>query len=256
MAIEDAAVLLFDLETSPLVSYTWGTYQQDVIRVREEWSLLSISWKWLGESKTHALALNDFPNYKPGVIDDSDLVQALWDLMDSAAVTVAHNGDKFDTRKANARFIACGLPPPSPSRTIDTLKVARKYFSFTSNRLGDLGQYLGCGTKMETGGFQLWLDVMAGDEKAFARMKKYNKRDVQLLHDVYIKLRPWMTNHPNVAVLIGELDACPKCGSLNLTKQGIKHNKTTAQQQYRCNDCHGWCSSRVAEKTPAPSLVN
>lgn len=256
MAINDARVLVWDIENSPLISYTWGTFQQDVIRVKEQWGLLSVSWKWLGESQVHVLGLDDFPGYTPGDNSDYELAKALHALLDEADITIAHNGDKFDTRKAHARFIANGLLPPSPVRSIDTLKVARKYFAFTSNRLGDLGELLGCGKKMETGGFDLWLNVMAGDEKAWKRMKKYNKRDVLLLEDVYLKLRPWMQGHPNLPYLTGEVDACPKCGSDNLTKQGYKYNRTTIMQQYRCNDCGGWCSSRCAEKVEAPSLVN
>ena len=29
-------ILLFDIETSPLISYTWGIWEQDVIEVKEE----------------------------------------------------------------------------------------------------------------------------------------------------------------------------------------------------------------------------
>ena len=74
-------------------------------------------------------------------------------MFDEADVVIAHNGDKFDMRKANARF--GHYEPPMPVQQVDTLKVARKYFKFESNKLGDLGEHLGLGNKEVTGGFAL-----------------------------------------------------------------------------------------------------
>jgi hypothetical protein len=256
MANEGAKILVWDVETSPNLGYTWAKWQQDVIRFKEQWALLSVAWKWYGESKTHVLALNDFPDYQKGNLDDRRLTIELHKLLDSADITIAHNGDRFDMRKAQARFIVHGLTPPSPSKQIDTLKAARKAFLFNSNTLDDLGAVLGVGRKVSTGGFDLWLSCMSGDEDAWNRMKKYNKQDVRLLEDVYTRLRPWIAGHPNVGVYSGDLDVCPKCGSSNITKQGFKYNRTTKMQQYKCNDCGGWASSRCAEKDDKPSLVN
>ena len=50
--------------------------------------------------------------------------------------------------------------------------VARRNFMFNSNSLGDLGQTLGLGGKGDTGGFDTWLQCMAGDPKAWRRMIK------------------------------------------------------------------------------------
>ena len=44
------------------------------------------------------------------------------------------------------------MPPPSPYKTIDTLKIARKYFGFNSSKLDDLGRVLGAGEKVRHGG--------------------------------------------------------------------------------------------------------
>ena len=97
---------------------------------------------------------------------------------------------------------------------------------------------------------------MNGDKSAWEQMKAYNVQDVILLEEVYLRLRPWIQNHPNVTMYDGDLDACPRCGEDAMTKQGLKRNKTTTVQQYRCSACGGWASSRVAEKVDPPSLVN
>ena len=86
---------------------------------------------------------------------------------------------------------------PSAVQQIDTLKVARRYFMFNSNKLGDLGQHLRLGKKESTGGFELWVGCMKGEAKAWSRMIQYARQDVNLLMDVYYKLRPFMNNHPN-----------------------------------------------------------
>ena len=253
---DQARVLIWDLENTPLIGYTWGTYETDVIQISQQSHLLSFAWKWLGEKSVHVLGLNDFPQYRKDLTNDYYLVKELHSLIDQADVTIAHNGDRFDMRKARARFLVHNLLPPSPVKQIDTLKVARKYFSMASNKLDDLGNVLGVGRKIDVGGFKVWLGCMAGDEKSWARMKKYNKQDVQLLEDVYLRLRPWIDGHPNIAILNGDMDSCPRCGADAMTKQGMKRNRTTLVQQWKCTSCGGWASSRCSEKAPQPSLVN
>lgn len=233
-------ILVFDIETAPNLVYTWGIWEQNVIKVVRPWYILCYSAKWLGE-KSSVYALPDFKEYKKDPESDKEVCQKLRDLLDEADVVIAHNGDKFDVRKSNARFIKHGIQPPSPYKTIDTLKVARKYFNFDSNKLNDLGEYLGVGKKVETGGFELWDKCMKGDKKAWSLMKKYNKQDVDLLEKIYFKLRPWMATHPNMALFNEEEQvSCKKCGSFNHQKRGPVSSNSLWYQQYYCNDCGGW----------------
>lgn len=234
--MKHAKFLFYDLETGPNLAYVWGKYQQDVIAFKEEWELLSFSYKWLGEKETYAIGRNTHT--------EEELVKVLHGLFDTADTVIAHNGDSFDQKMANAKFIQFGLTPPSPYRSIDTKKVAKRYFRFTSNKLDDLGSRLGLGRKVETGGFSLWLGCMAGDEKAWKKMLRYNKQDTKLLERIYLKFRPWIENHPAINILEG-VDGCPKCGSNKLEKRGTrKVNKTSTVQRYRCKNCGGWCQSR------------
>jgi hypothetical protein len=106
---------------------------------------------------------------------------------------------------------------------VDTLKVARRNFAFTSNRLDDLGKSLGIGRKVKHSGFELWLRCIKGNPKAWDRMRQYNMRDVKLLEKVYWKLLPWMETHPNLAILKGG-KGCPKCGTSAVTKNGFRAN--------------------------------
>jgi hypothetical protein len=54
-------VLLYDLETSPNIGYTWGTRETDVIKIIHPRQIISIAWKWLGETEVKVLSLPSFP---------------------------------------------------------------------------------------------------------------------------------------------------------------------------------------------------
>lgn len=143
-----------------------------------------------------------------------------------------HNS--FDAKKINARLIINGLMPLKPVAQIDTKKVAKRYFNFPSNKLQYLGDHFGLGGKHETGGYDLWRSCMAGDMKAWAKMIKYNKRDVELLEKVYWKLKPWVQG------LYDYNDGCPACGGINFQHRGFKAYKGGQRQRYQCRDCGRW----------------
>lgn len=233
-------ILLIDIETSPNLGYVWGKYQQDVIRFNKEWYILCFAAKWLGaKEKVFCESLPDYSLYKKDPSNDKALLQVLHDLLSQADIVVAHNGDDFDFKKINARFMVHGMEPPAPYKTVDTLKVARRYFGFTSNKLGDLAQTLSIdGGKIDTT-FNLWLGCLAGDNRSWAKMRAYNKRDVELLEEVYMRLRPWDSTHPNAGVLTEGL-ICPRCESKHMQSRGTYVAKTRTYQRFQCQDCGGW----------------
>lgn len=253
-------VLIYDIETAPIIATIWGKYEQNMIWSIQDWYMLCFAYKWLGEKTTHVVAQTDFKGYKPMSEDDSQVVKKLWELFDEADIVIAHNGNSFDQKKSQARMVINGMGPPSNYKQIDTKLVARRHFNFTSNKLDDLGTYLGLGNKINTGGHELWKSCMSGDKKAWAKMKKYNKQDVVLLENIYLKLRPWMSNHPNMARLENRPEACPKClveGQMN--SRGTRTTNTAIYRRYRCMACGGWCARREALKKDEdvkPSYVN
>lgn len=235
-------ILLVDLETSPNLGWTWGKYEQNVLEFEQEKQIIGFACKYLGTSKVHSYMLPDFRGYKPGFsnMDDGQMVRSLWELVNGADIIIAHNGDNFDIRVMNARFIAHGLTPPAPYRTVDTLKVAKKYFRFNSNKLDDLGKFFGLGRKLKHEGFDLWLKCMDGDTAAWKTMRRYNEQDVRLLESIYLKMLPWMTNHPNLAVINEVVDQCPKCLSKQLQRRGWETTNTGKKRRYQCQGCGGW----------------
>lgn len=226
----------------------WGKYEQNVLWYEQEGYMFCFAYKWLGERTTHAVSLSDFKGYKKQPRDDKLLISALDELRAKADVVIYHNGDQFDDKVANGRTIVNGLLPPEPYRTVDTLKVARKHFKLNSNKLDDLGRVLGVGRKERTGGIDLWYDVYHGDPKAIKKMVSYNKQDVVLLEKVYLKLRPWITNHPNLALMGSKPDTCPNCGLGPMQKRGIGYTASNLYQRVVCKNCNSQHRFRVPEK--------
>jgi hypothetical protein len=236
--------LFVDIETLPRLGYYFDDNKPyNILKQIEDTVICCVVAKWL-DGKSVTLALADFKGYKPGSRDDKQLCLALWKLMDEAEIVVAHNGDRFDVKKINARFIHHKMKPYSPIRTIDTYKQAKAIGGFDKNRLDYLGQFLGCGRKLETGGKELWFACLDGDEKAWRRMKRYNAQDVRLLEAIYRELLPWMKNPASTS----EGTECPRCRSLNLKARGFARNRTARYQRFQCDDCGGWCRESTAQR--------
>lgn len=230
-------ILLIDIETLPNQSYTWGKYDQNVIAFKQESCIATFAAKWLDEP-VFAKALPDYKGYKAGSYDDKALVQDLWELVNEADIIIAHNGNSFDIKIIQGRFIFHGLTPPAPFKTVDTKLMVKKVARFNSNKLDDLGELLGEGRKIKTD-FDLWLGCINGDMRSWARMVRYNKQDVILLEHIYKRLLPWSTNHPNVGIgLDGE--RCPNCGGTKLQSRGYAVALTRRYKRFQCQQCGSW----------------
>src|SRR5262249_3211392 len=230
-------ILLLDVETLPNLGWTWNKWQTDVIRFKQETCLATFAAKWLGEP-VFAKSLPDYKGYQPNSYDDHELVKDLWTLFDEADVIVAHNGRDFDIKVCRARFIYHGFVPPSPFKIVDTKEVAKRVARFNSNKLDDLGQLLGMGKKIKTD-FDLWQGCIEGDAASWAKMVAYNKKDVILLEKLYLRLLPWIGNHPNMT-LFDDRAKCPKCGSRKTRYCGVARSMTGEYRRFQCLECGGW----------------
>lgn len=254
MANKKPRILVIDIETSPLESWTWGIWDQNVglEQIKTEWTILSYAAKWLGEK---AILYADTGGRGADLVrDDKPLMGKIWALLDEADIVIAQNGKRFDVRKMNARLIMHGFGPPSPYRVIDTMLVAKKYFAFTSQKLAWTSKYLTDSPKSEHKkfpGFELWVECLKDNPAAWAEMKKYNKQDIRSTEKVYLRQRPWIESHPNLGVYNPEdRPLCPKCGSDKLHVGG--GNRISVKQQgvykrYVCQKCGGWARGKVMQ---------
>jgi hypothetical protein len=246
-------VLYYDIETSLQLVSVFGLSHNDWIdpdNLISERHLISACWQWEGEDKVHSVSLLDDPKrFKKDIHDDYHVVKTLHGIMSQADVLIGHNSDSFDKPFLDTRAIYHGLDPLPPITSIDTYKVAKQRFRFNSNKLSYLGTYLGLGAKMETSK-GLWHKVLKGDKAAIKEMTSYNKRDVTLLRDVFLKLQPYVANHVN-RQLYGET-GCPRCGSSKVQRRGYHRAISRVYQRWQCMKCAGWYKSAKAEPTVAP----
>ena len=240
-------VLILDIETAPNLAYVWRFFKENVSpkQVVENSTLLSYCAKWLGEDQV-------FYDDCREDLDELGLVLGLAALLDEADVIVAHNGVRFDVPKINTACLRNGVVPPSPFKQVDTFQVAKKKFKFDSNKLEHIADHLELPMKKlahkKFPGFELWLECLRGNNEAWEEMKEYNINDVLVLEQLYLRLRPWVDNHPNAGVILEEdVPVCPKCGSKHLQKRGYSYTTTGKYQRFRCNDCGGWGRSRFTE---------
>jgi hypothetical protein len=244
-------ILLIDIETAPLESYTWGTFDQTVgvDQIKTEWSILAFCAKWLGKSKL--IYADTGGRGKSKVRDDKPLLRKIHKLLDEADIVVFQNGVKFDIKKINARLIMSGFKPYSPVRCVDTYLVARRHFGFTSNRLAWQAKHLTTRQKSihkEFPGFELWLQCLADNRLAWKEMKHYNCDDVLATEEVYLKQLPWITSHPNIGTYTNK-PHCPKCGSHELQARGFQVTQAGRYQRFQCTGCGGWSRSKKTELT-------
>lgn len=242
-------ILIIDIETSPIMGKVWSLWKQNVSldQIEQDWFIMSYAAKWAGEDKVI------YQDCREDVGNDLDMLRSIHELLSEADFVVAHNGIKFDIPKINARMILNGLPPPAPYKLLDTLAIAKRTFGFTSNKLAYLTDKLCEQKKLDHAkfaGWKLWNECMAGNAEAWDEMRVYNEMDVVSLEELYLILRPWTPNHPNIAIYSPVTDvACPKCGSSSLIKRGVRRSNKGIYQRYQCTSCGGWSRSTYTTNT-------
>jgi len=228
--------LFFDLETSYITARIWRPGKQYVNpdNIIGHTKIICASYKWQYEDKVHTLVWDKKQN-------DSKLVKQLIKVLGEADEIIAHNGDRFDIKQLRTRAIHTGHLMYAQYRTLDTLKKARQYFAFPSNKLDYIGKALNLGRKLDHEGMDLWVKVVEHKDKdALSRMVAYCEQDVILLEEVYQCISPYIYHNTNFAVMKnGDKWHCPECTSDNVEKC---HDDVTAmgiiRKIMRCNDCN------------------
>ncbi len=213
-------ILYLDIETAPSVAAVFGRFNLNLTPshiLQEGGWLLSAAWMWEGDSTVYSITLNPV---QAAFANDTVILETLKIVLNECDVVIMHNGDRFDLPTIKARMIVKGVRGLKAVKTIDTLKIARR-LKFESNKLDSLGNVLGVGRKVSHEGIGLWIKCCDGDAAALKKMATYNKQDVRLLRNVYLKLRQFDTSAFNFGMLYNDgKHHCPSCGSTALKKTG------------------------------------
>jgi len=232
-------ILLIDIETAPNKVYCWGLFKQNIglNQIVEAGYTMCWAAKWHDERKTMFSS----------VWDDGKktMLKKVYALLTEADVVIHYNGKSFDIPVLNKEFLSMGWGPTAPFQQIDMYRVARGEFKLASNKMDYVLKFLGIAGKVEHKGMPLWTGCMDGDPASHRLMKRYNIGDVTKLEQMYLRLKPWIKNHPNYGLYDrSDKHMCPNCGSNNVKKRGLYRTPTLTYQRYKCRDCCTWSKDR------------
>ena len=233
-------VLIYDIETSPIEAYVWGLWDNNVglNQIIKDWEVLSWAAKWLGASEDSVMYMDQREGTCPK--NEKEVLEGIWELLNECDIVITQNGKKFDQKKLNARFFAHKMRPPSSYRHIDTLKIAKRVFGFTSNKLAYMtDKFCTKYKKLKHGKFpgqSMWTQCLAGNQEAWEEMEVYNKYDVLSLEELYLKMAAW-DNSVNFNCYHDEDYNRCKCGNSEFEKSGFHYSNAGKYQKMKCTDC-------------------
>lgn len=235
------SIWVYDIECTPNLAGVWGLYNQDIhykqIVVPQD--ILCFAAHKIGEKTVEAHASWD---------DYEAMIRRLHEIMDDADYLVGYNHVAYDNKHVRAAFLKMELPPPSPFRSIDLLKVVKKQFRLPSHRMDYVCKVLGLDVKVGVD-FDTWMGCMNGDEAARRKMIRYNKRDVRMTTQLFERLRPWIDGL-NIPLYSGDEEhnpQCPRCGSSSIQSRGWAYTTTYRYRRFVCTECGGWMRARKSE---------
>ena len=262
-----AKVLVYDCETRPMASFHWAARDQNIspAQVLDSGGVLCWAAKWLHESKVR-FASDHHDGHEA-------MVAGIHKLLDAADIVIGYNQVSFDDRRMAVEFRRCGLPVPSPVRSLDLLKAVRSRFGFPINKLQSVAVELGVGSKLNHTGWDLWRQCITdengqpylgptplggGSARHWKRMAQYCRQDVKLTEAVYYKLREggWIKNHPHLGLFDGNVTGCGTCGG-KLIAAGTTPTPTATFQLWRCETCGTLARglNRTTPTTPTRSVA-
>lgn len=223
-------ILCVDIEWSPATAYVWRMFDENISpdQLIDPGGLLCFSWNWIGDKKFGFMS-----EWEDGKLQ---MAITLRDLLNEADAVVTYNGEKYDLPKIRGHLMLEGVDPFAPPTSIDLIKTVKK-FGFVMNRLAYIAPLLGVGNKMKHEGFQLWRSVLAGNEKARGRMKKYCVQDVKVTANLYQSIKHFIVDHPHMG---DDNGVCGSCGSDHIQHRGFRRSKYFKTQRLQCQDCGAW----------------
>lgn len=195
--------------------------------------LLCFSAQWLGSDEMLFFSAWD---------DREEMLTASWDLLDRADILVTYNGCRADVPWLRQEWVTAGMTMPAPWKDVDLYKVNRSLFRWESMSLDHLCKRLGVETKSGHYDAEMADRCLAGDEEAQQLMREYNEGDVRATAAAYLRLLPFISNHPHIAALpADDPDArlCNRCGG-ELRAMGTYLAQQIRYVRYRCETCGGW----------------
>lgn len=234
--------LYIDIETSYAVGTFWGgrMWKVDILDVVQESMPIMVGYMWQGDKKARSFCLKDFKGYKPGLfnINDKELIEKAWPLLNEADLVIGQNSQSFDVRILMARFWHYGMPPPAGFAQEDTKRNAKKVFYLSSYKLSNMTKFRGIRQKIDPGGKRAWDDVLLHG-RGWEEMSKYCRNDVEITKELHESMSGYIKPKLTANLITRRTDHCPNptCMSKKIIKYGKRPLKTGWKQRWVCQMC-------------------
>ena len=231
-------LLIYDLETSRAEFSTWWTGKQylGTSSLTKEPSIISVSWKWLGEDEIYAL------HWDMKTHCDKEMVREFLKVYNSADMVIGINSDRFDSKWLAARAIKHRLPLNIHVKSFDVQKKLRSLARLPGYSMKFVNKYFNLERKLSHEGMHMRDMVEKGTDaeqrEYIDKMIEYNKGDIMATEDQFLTFRPYMKAPIHLGVFRGNgKSSCPHCGGDNI--ELFKTTVTAAgtiQRIMRCVD--------------------
>jgi len=198
-----------------------------------------MGYRYNDRKRTDVPTIYDYPA-KKGEEPDAGLMRHLHDLITNKAdILVSWYGKEYDRKFLNARMLMAGLAPMPPlsGEHVDLYFTYRANLKLHSGRLQGVSEALGCPISKTPVRADVWRNAQRGDRKAVRYVVDHCDRDVNILHWLYGRLRPFVRQHPPVSADPG---ACRVCGGVAWRSNGMRYRMGAIQRRLQCGGCGAW----------------
>lgn len=256
-ALTPVKFLIYDIEISPILGWTYSQYNTNIMRVAEEQKLMSFAYMIVEVDGKKTALDGDYSSIKCYTLADVDydekaLVSKLHDLFEECQIIVGFNSKQFDDRHVTKYFVKHGLDPIAPVKQIDMLREWKKVAKLTGNHLESINEYLFNERKTEERIGDLWYDCIVNkDQESYRLLNEYNKQDIVLTYNIFKELLRYMKDTPaNLSLLMNHPLACPRCGFIdNFEDAGYYYSSVGRYNQYKCGCCGSFLHGRYQDST-------
>ena len=255
MSNQKPKILYYDIETSPLKAWVWGTGEQYISYNQLDkdfkmWGIICVTYCWNDGKPAKSI------DWGYEEQDTAKVVKEFDEIIKQADLTIGKNSDRFDTKMINACRMFAGLPglPQWTKYTDDLEKQMRRYFRMPSQSLDYISQQLGLGGKIKME-MQDWIDIVEKNDKgktSLKKMIKYGLKDTEDTRFLWDKLSEHFDSKWNQSTFEGVKLICKHadCGSSDLKKDGTRVAGKTKYQHYTCKAC-----GRYAGRCPLSKVL-
>lgn len=232
-------ILVYDIETSraPAMVFQTGKTYINHTQLIDEFKIISISYKWLGQDEVFSLEWNSKHS-------DESLMRRFLPIYNQADMVIGYNNDKYDNRWINTRAAKYGLEVNTFVKSFDLYKQVKRLMYLPSYSMKYVAQYFGVKQKLSHEGIIMWDMIQRGTKEQqreyLDKMIEYNVGDIITTEEIYLNLRKYMGHKVHIGVLLGEEKyTCPNCGSKDVEEFNGNFSVTpagTIQRHMICNN--------------------